>query len=211
MSIWCNEEDHLRVTVLCHTALLNEPFDLLAHTLKQLESIENVVFARSDEYGYVTSCPSNLGTGMRASVHVRFPNLTKDGTTDKASEIGKKYGMSVRGTGGEHTPVVNNTVDLSPSARFGIPEATVLKMLHAGIKAMMEEENKLGGGVSNNIVAICRVLQKGLRLAGRLADYISGSLVEWPGLLSCVPGPCDVACRLIDCLAGVLARTVWEI
>jgi protein-arginine kinase len=144
VSIWCNEEDHLRVTVLTPaTTSLNEPFNLLNATLKALESVEGVEFKRSDEFGYVTSCPSNLGTGMRASVMVCLPLLTADETTDKASEIAKPFGLSVRGSGGEHTPVVGHMVDISPSARFGISEATILTRLFEGVKAMMEQENKL--------------------------------------------------------------------
>ncbi len=54
------------------------------------------------------SCPSNLGTGMRASVMICLKNLTADSSADKASAIAKPYGLSVRGTGGEHTPVVNH-------------------------------------------------------------------------------------------------------
>ena len=50
--------------------------------LNQVESIEGVAFATSQKYGYVTSCPSNLGTGMRASVHLKIPNLTKDGKVE---------------------------------------------------------------------------------------------------------------------------------
>ena len=144
VSIWCNEEDHLRVTVLCNTTTLNEPFNLLNATLKELETVPGVVFKRSDEFGYVTSCPSNLGTGMRASVMCCLPYLTADASTDKASAIAKPFGLSVRGSGGEHTPVVGNMVDISPSARFGIAEKEILRRLFEGIKAMMEEEKKLG-------------------------------------------------------------------
>ena len=146
VSIWCNEEDHLRVTVLCHTTSLNEPFDLLNATLKQLESIPGVKFKRSEEFGYVTSCPSNLGTGMRASIHIQLPELTADSTTDLASAIAKPFGLSVRGTGGEHTPVQDNTVDISPSARFGITEHGILRRLYFGIKAIMAEEKKITDG-----------------------------------------------------------------
>lgn len=50
--------------------------------------------------GVVTSCPTNAGTGMRASVHIPLPNLCKDGTEKKAKEICKPLGLSVRGAGG---------------------------------------------------------------------------------------------------------------
>ena len=141
VSIWCNEEDHLRVTVLMNTTVLNEPFDLLHHTLEALAGVEGVAFKRSAEFGNATSCPSNLGTGMRASVMCCLPKLTADASTDKASAIAKPFGLSVRGTGGEHTPVVGHMVDISPSARFGISEGVILSRLYKGIEAMMAQEN----------------------------------------------------------------------
>jgi len=61
---------------------------------------------------------------MRASVHIKLPNLTRDGTDAKAKEITKALGLSVRGLGGEHTPIgADGTVDISPRARFCISEA----------------------------------------------------------------------------------------
>merc|ERR1711957_363112 len=76
------------------------------------------VSADSADYGVVTSCPTNIGTGMRASLHIPLPNLTADGTDKKAKEIARPLGLSVRGLGGEHTPIgADGTVDISPSAR----------------------------------------------------------------------------------------------
>merc|ERR1719217_1442548 len=82
--IWFGEEDQLRIMCMKKGTKLNEVFDGLKELLDTVESIEGIKFATSDRYGYVTSCPSNLGTGMRASVHIKLPNLTKDGQEDKA-------------------------------------------------------------------------------------------------------------------------------
>ena len=113
--IWFGEEDQLRIMCMKKGAKLNEVFDRLKKMLDVVESIEGIEFAKSDKYGYVTSCPSNLGTGMRASVHIKIPNLTKDGTDAKAKEVCSPLGLSVRGTGGEHTPIgADGTVDISP-------------------------------------------------------------------------------------------------
>ena len=66
----------------------------------------------SPDYGVVTSCPTNIGTGMRASVHIALPNLTADGTDAKAKQVARPLGLSVRGLGGEHTPIgADGTVD----------------------------------------------------------------------------------------------------
>merc|ERR1711865_280972 len=97
---------------------------------------------RDENYGYVTSCPSNLGTGMRASVHVKIPNLTKDGTDVKAKNVCKPLGLAVRGTGGEHTPIgADGTVDISPSARLFIKEKEIIGKLYEGIEKLMAIES----------------------------------------------------------------------
>merc|ERR1712196_174205 len=115
--------------------------------LDTIESIDGITFATDENYGYVTSCPSNLGTGMRASVHVKIPNLTADGTDKKAKEIAGPLGLSVRGTGGEHTPIgADGTVDISPRARLFIKECEIIAKLYEGIKLLMEQEKAAGGG-----------------------------------------------------------------
>lgn len=143
--IWFGEEDQLRIMCMKKGAILNEVFDRLKKMLDTVEGIVEGGFAKSDSYGYITSCPSNLGTGMRASVHVKIPNLTSDGTDAKAKEICKPLGLSVRGTGGEHTPIgADGTVDISPSARIFIKEAEIVTALYTGIKLLLVEEKKGG-------------------------------------------------------------------
>ena len=113
--------------------------------LDVVETIEGIVFAKDDQYGYVTSCPTNLGTGMRASVHVKIPNLTSDGTDTKAKEVAGPLGLSVRGTGGEHTPIgADGTVDISPRARLFIKECEIVEALYNGVKLLMEAEAAAG-------------------------------------------------------------------
>ena len=141
--IWVGEEDHLRIMCMQRGTLLNEVFDRLKSTLDIVEMIEGVAFAYSPNYGVVTSCPTNLGTAMRASLHIALPNLTKDGTDTKAKAIARPLGLSVRGIGGEHTPIgADGTVDISPGARFCITEAQIVVALYKGIAALMAEENK---------------------------------------------------------------------
>jgi len=139
--IWVGEEDHLRIMCMKKGSVLNEVFDRLKLALDTVESIDGLSFAHSDTYGYVTSCPTNLGTGMRASVHLKCPNLTADGTDKKCKEVCKPLGLSVRGLGGEHTPIgADGTVDISPSARFCIKEAEIITALYKGISLLVEKE-----------------------------------------------------------------------
>jgi len=141
--IWFGEEDQLRIMCMKKGTKLNEVFDRLKQMLDTVESIDGIEFARSDKYGYITSCPSNLGTGMRASVHVKLPNLTADGTDAKAKKVCTPLGLSVRGTGGEHTPIgADGTVDISPRARLFIREKDIIEALYSGIEKLMVEEKK---------------------------------------------------------------------
>jgi len=141
--IWVGEEDHLRIMCMKKGILLNEVFDRLKTAVDIVESKIEGGCAHSKDFGVVTSCPTNIGTGMRASVHIQLPNLTSDGTDKKAKEICKPLGLSVRGLGGEHTPIgKDGTVDISPSARFCISEAQIVNALYQGIKLLKEKEDE---------------------------------------------------------------------
>ena len=86
---------------------------------------------------------------MRASIHIAVPHLTADGTDAKAKAIAKAFGLSVRGLGGEHTPIgKDGTVDISPSARFCISEAEIVTKLYLGIAKIREAEEKAGLAVA---------------------------------------------------------------
>lgn len=140
--IWVGEEDHLRIMCMQKGTILNKVFDRLHAALKVVEGT-GLVFAHSEKYGVVTSCPTNIGTGMRASVHIQLPHLTRDGTDKKAKAVAKPLGLSVRGTGGEHTPIgADGTVDISPSSRFCITEAQIVTALYKGIELLKQKEDE---------------------------------------------------------------------
>jgi protein-arginine kinase len=142
--IWVGEEDHLRIMCMKKGIILNDVFDRLKSACDVVETITGK-FAHSPSFGYVTSCPTNLGTGMRASIHIKVPKLTADGTDTKAKTICKSLGLSVRGLGGEHTPIgADGTIDLSPSARLMITEAQIIAYLYKGIQLLLEAEKKAG-------------------------------------------------------------------
>jgi protein-arginine kinase len=140
--IWVGEEDHLRIICMQSGTVLNEVFDRLRDALSIIEGLEGMEFAYSPDYGVVTSCPTNLGTALRASVHIPLPKLTADGTERLAAAIAKPLGLSVRGVGGEHTPIgQDGTVDISPAARFHITEAEIMARLYKGIAQLKAQED----------------------------------------------------------------------
>ena len=147
--IWFGEEDQLRIMCMKKGTRLDEVFNRLKKMLDTVESIDGINFAKSDKYGYITSCPTNLGTGMRASVHIKVPKLTADGQADphgnspSCKAICGPLGLSVRGTGGEHTPIGSDgTIDLSPRARLFIKEKDIIGALYKGIENLMAAEKR---------------------------------------------------------------------
>ena len=141
--IWVGEEDHLRIMCMRTGTVLNEVFDRLKEALDVVGGIEGMDFAFSPDYGVVTSCPTNLGTGMRASLHIQLPYLTAGGSDENAKAIAKPLGLSVRGMGGEHTPIgEDGTVDISPSARFCIKECEIITALYKGIEQLQAAEDE---------------------------------------------------------------------
>jgi creatine kinase/arginine kinase len=83
--------------------------------------IEKVAkFAHDDHLGYITSCPTNLGTALRASVHIKLPLLGKN--KDKFNAIADKYYVQIRGIHGEHTETDDGVFDISNKRRLGRSE-----------------------------------------------------------------------------------------
>ena len=143
--IWVGEEDHLRIMAMQKTLVLNDVFDRLKSAIDMVEAKIPGGCIKSEEFGVITSCPTNCGTGMRASVLIDIPNLTKDGSEKKAIELLKPFGLAVRGMMGEHTPIgPDGTVDISPKARFCITEAEILAALYKGVKTVWEKETEAG-------------------------------------------------------------------
>jgi creatine kinase len=140
--VWVGEEDHLRVMAMRRGVVLNDLFDRLHSGLELLQN-RGLRFARDDTYGYVTSCPTNLGTGMRASLHLALPGLVSGGMDDLKAQC-RELGLSVRGAGGEHTAAgAGGIVDISPSARLMITEGEIARQLYRGALALWAKEQSL--------------------------------------------------------------------
>merc|ERR1711907_800410 len=97
--VWVNEEDQLRIISMQKGAGIAEVFDRLCRAAAHIETF--CEFAHDPTLGYITSCPTNLGTAMRASVHINLPKLCKK--KDEFQAIADKYFVQIRGIHGEHT------------------------------------------------------------------------------------------------------------
>jgi len=85
--VWVNEEDQLRIISMQPGSDIREVFERLSRAVTEIEKVAK--FAHDDHLGYITSCPTNLGTGMRASVHIKLPKLAKNKT--EFEKIAEKY------------------------------------------------------------------------------------------------------------------------
>ncbi|MCW9033026.1 MAG: hypothetical protein OQJ97_02320 [Rhodospirillales bacterium] len=140
--VWVGEEDHLRIMSMRQGGDLSGLFGRL---LTGLEKLGGLIppFAHSERYGYITSCPTNLGTAMRASLHLFLPKLTEGGhNLEPAKKAAAKFDLSVRGAGGEHSDAgLGGLIDISPSARLGVTETEIMRKLYEGTSALWSLEN----------------------------------------------------------------------
>jgi creatine kinase/arginine kinase len=139
LMVWVNEEDHLRIMSLEKTSDLSAAFKRLGRALRSLET--RLDFAWDKTYGYLTSCPTNLGTAMRAGVHIRLGKL--DRNREILNRLAREYHLQIRGTRGEKTKVQEAVFDISNAQRLGITETAILQNLHKGIAALIKAEEHL--------------------------------------------------------------------
>jgi len=110
-----------------------------------LEKLEKVAkFSYDNHLGYITSCPTNLGTAMRASVHIQLPLLGK--RKDEFEAIANKYHVQIRGAHGEHTETDDGIFDISNKRRLGMSMTMLVQDMYDGVKAMIKREMELRGG-----------------------------------------------------------------
>lgn len=136
--IWINEEDHMRIISMQMGGNLGEVYKRFVNAVTQLG--QKLKFMRTERFGYLTFCPTNLGTTMRASVHVKLEKLSKD--MQKMNELADKYHLQIRGTTGEHTEAVGSVYDVSNKRRLGLSEFDVIKEMYDGVSALIEHERK---------------------------------------------------------------------
>lgn len=136
--VMLQEEDHLRIQVFA--AGMELP-SLLHLAMEIEEKIGNLLnYAYHEKYGFLTACPSNVGTGMRASVMLHLPGLTQTGNIGKILEIVNNFGMNVRGIYGEGSKSAGDMYQISNKQSIGITEEDIIKNLQIIVDKVMEQE-----------------------------------------------------------------------
>merc|ERR1711890_122033 len=136
---WVNEEDQLRIISMQSGGDVKAVFDRLARGIKA-ESGKD--FMLDPKYGYIHSCPTNLGTGMRASVHVDLPGYTKEGLKVLEARCEELH-VQPRGTRGESGGQTGCTYDISNKHRLGYSEVQLVQKMIDGVNTLVNEDREL--------------------------------------------------------------------
>lgn len=137
--VWINEEDHLRIISMAEGSDLTKIFNRLIQGLDHLKA--SLDFCEDNTKGFLTSCPTNIGTAMRAGVHICLKKLEK--RPDILTDLISRHHLQVRGTRGEKTAVDQAVFDISNARRLGVSANQIIQDLHGGLTAIIEAEKTL--------------------------------------------------------------------
>ncbi len=138
VSVMLNEEDHLRIQCIFSGMKLDEAWDLANKIDNLIE--QEVEYAYSENYGYLTCCPTNAGTGLRASVMIHLPALTITGHINSLLNAVGKLGIAVRGLYGEGTEARGHFFQISNQVTMGMSEEDTLENLKGIVRQIIEQE-----------------------------------------------------------------------
>ncbi len=140
ISIMINEEDHLRMQAITCGLELEKTFQMIDEIDTALEA--QLDFAFDEELGYLTACPTNVGTGMRASAMVHLPGLVLGEQINQVVNSVNKIGLAVRGLYGEGTEAMGNLFQVSNQTTLGEKEDQIIGRLHKVIETLIQRETQ---------------------------------------------------------------------
>jgi creatine kinase len=151
--VWLNEEDHMRIISMEMGANLKRVFARFVDLTNAVEKVviaEGSSFAHSEHLGYILTCPSNLGTGLRASMMVSLPNV---GLRPDFVDLCSKHRLQPRGSGGVDS-AFDGTFDISNSDRVGKSEVELVNLMIRGVAELLTLEKAAAAGESGAAAAV---------------------------------------------------------
>ncbi|MFC1704380.1 protein arginine kinase [Candidatus Omnitrophota bacterium] len=140
ISVMVNEEDHLRIQVMRSGFDLNEAWNIIDKLDNELAKLMN--FAFLPDWGYLTACPTNAGTGMRGSVMLHLPALVMTKQINKVLAAIAKLSFTTRGLYGEGTQALGNFFQISNQVSLGHEESEIIENLKGLIRQIIEQEEQ---------------------------------------------------------------------
>ncbi|KPL19832.1 MAG: hypothetical protein AMJ92_01315 [candidate division Zixibacteria bacterium SM23_81] len=140
VSVMVNEEDHIRLQAMQSGLQLRDTWEIIDRIDDELS--EHTEYAFSDQYGYLTACPTNVGTGLRASVLIHLPALVLTKDIDRVIKGISQVGLAVRGFYGEGTEVLGNLFQISNQTTLGRSEEDIVDNIERVTRQIIDyEEN----------------------------------------------------------------------
>jgi creatine kinase len=146
---WCNEEDQCRIIAMEEGGDVKgvfQRFCQLSDAIKGAAEKNGKQLMYDKNLGFLGTCPSNLGTGLRASVMVVLPELNKD--IHKLEEICASFDLQPRGSSGEHSAAVGAKWDISNKQRIGFSEVDLVQKMIDGVSKIIAMEEELAAAAS---------------------------------------------------------------
>ena len=141
VSIMINEEDHIRIQTFGPGDAINASWKAAARVDDLIEGV--VEFAFDKDYGYLTACPTNVGTGMRASFMIHLPMLERTGQIRNLIPAISKFGIAIRGIYGEGSESKGGIFQISNQVTLGKSELDIIQGLQSVTKNVIDKENWL--------------------------------------------------------------------
>lgn len=138
VSIMINEEDHIRLQVIYPGLQIREAYEYASKIDDVME--ETIEYAYSQKLGYLTVCPTNTGTGIRASVMIHLPALSMTGSISGVLNAVTQVGLTIRGIYGEGSNVQGNIYQISNQVTLGLSEEEIVSNLEAVTRQIIERE-----------------------------------------------------------------------
>lgn len=138
ISIMINEEDHLRIQCLYPGLQLRQALQLATKIDDLLE--QSLVYAFDEKWGYLTSCPTNVGTGIRGSVMIHLPGLILSQQINRILSAISKVGLVVRGIYGEGSEAQGNLFQISNQITLGLTEEEIIDNIHRVVSQIVSQE-----------------------------------------------------------------------
>lgn len=142
-----NEEDHLRIQSFSPGLEINKCYDKLCDFTDNLN--KKIEFAISEKYGYLSACPTNVGSAMRVSVMLHLPALAKMRLLNKLLDQAIDIGISVRGIYGENSNSIGNIYQISNQRTLGISDEEIISNIKIVVTSIIEQERKAREAIKN--------------------------------------------------------------
>ena len=146
-SIMVNEEDHIRIQVLGKDLSLQKLYRRAQGIDKLLD--EKLTMAFDEHYGYLTTCPTNIGTGLRASVMLHLPGLSIMNRMNRIAQAINRFGFTIRGIYGEGTQALGHIYQVSNQLTLGKDEESIIEDLQQVVEQIIEEELNMRKRMNN--------------------------------------------------------------